>query len=252
MFQRWARAYCDDKFHAAVDTNYGVEAMNKTLKYNYLPRGKNITVSQLVVTLTEEFLPEMLRKYQKQNIATSGYYRSYNDFVPKYLRERPWAVILHCLSRIKKASKFRKESVKETGEAGTFLVTSPSGKLHEVKISNGSGLPECTCKDWTRWHISCKHLFAIFTHTSWNWSDLPSSYRQNEYLCADSEALVSSVVDDDHNNDDGQGDGDMIFPEVPDHDIDGQDFDMEQCSHELPKHKVISFICKCLLIILLL
>ena len=68
MFQRWARAYRDDKFHAAVDTNNGVEAMNKTLKYNYLPRGKNITVSQLVVTLTEEFLPEMLRKYQKQNI----------------------------------------------------------------------------------------------------------------------------------------------------------------------------------------
>ena len=33
--QLWARVYCDDCYHIAVDTNNGVEAMNKTLKYNY-------------------------------------------------------------------------------------------------------------------------------------------------------------------------------------------------------------------------
>jgi hypothetical protein len=66
LLQRWARAYRDDSYHAAVDTNNGVEAMNKTLKYNYLPKGKKITLSHLVTILVEEFLPEAFQKYQKE------------------------------------------------------------------------------------------------------------------------------------------------------------------------------------------
>ena len=121
--------------------------MNKTLKYNYLPRGKNITVSQLVSTLIEDFLPEMFHKYQKKNFAISESYQSYNECVPEYLRGRPRAVILHCLSRIRKAAKFKKEALKETSESGTFWVNSPSGTQHKVKISNGNVYPECSCKD---------------------------------------------------------------------------------------------------------
>ena len=37
--QRWARAYSDGEYHAAVNTN-GVEAQNKLLKYRFLPRSK--------------------------------------------------------------------------------------------------------------------------------------------------------------------------------------------------------------------
>ena len=70
--QLWARVYCEDCYHIAVDTNNGVEAMNKTLKYN-LPKGKNITLSHLVTILVEEFLPEMLQKYQKENFAIIGH-----------------------------------------------------------------------------------------------------------------------------------------------------------------------------------
>ena len=55
-----------------------MEAMNKTLKYNYLPKGKNITLSQLVSILIEQFLPEMFRKYQKQNFAMSELERQQN------------------------------------------------------------------------------------------------------------------------------------------------------------------------------
>ena len=38
QLQRWARAYYDNTYRAVVDTNNGVEAMKKTLKYNYLPK----------------------------------------------------------------------------------------------------------------------------------------------------------------------------------------------------------------------
>lgn len=88
--------------------------MNKTLKYNYLPKGKNTTLSYLVTVLIEEFLPESFHKYQKENFAMTEAYRSYNDFVPVYLRGRPRKVILlHCLSRMQKVAKFTKESIKK-------------------------------------------------------------------------------------------------------------------------------------------
>jgi hypothetical protein len=153
--QLWARVYRDDRYHAAVDTNNGVEAMNKTLKYNYLPKGKNITLSHLVTILIEEFLPEMLQKYQKENFAMSEFYRSYNEFVPEYLKGRPRSVILHCLSRIRKAERFSKESVEQINNSSQFIVKSTSGKEHTVKFKNDEGMPECTCKDWTRWHLPC-------------------------------------------------------------------------------------------------
>ena len=205
--------------------------MNKTLKYNYLPRGKNITLSHLVSVLIEQFLPEMFHKYQKQNFAMSESYRSYNEYIPEYLRGRPRAVILHCLSRMRKAGKFRAESIKPTNsDAGHFQVNSPSGKQHEVKISNGSGYPECTCKDWIHWHLPCKHLFAVFTFTKWKWSDLPSIYLQNEYLCADSAALNSALVEDD----------DYAFQ--PNCEVDNSRVcnmeDVTEYSHDLPKSKV--------------
>lgn len=207
--------------------------MNKTLKYNYLPKGKNITLSQLVSVLVEQFLPEMFRKYQKQNFAMSESYRSHNEFIPEYLRGRPRAVILHCLSRIKKAAKFRAESIKPTNDdAGHFQVNSPSGKQHEVKISSSSGYPECTCKDWIRWHLPCKHLFAVFTFTKWKWSDLPSVYLHNEYLCADSKALNSSLVKDDDSAflSDCEGDNSQVVNME----------DATEYSHDLPKCKVCS------------
>ena len=156
--QLWARVHRDDHYHAAVDTNNEAEAINKTLKYNYLPKGKSVTLSHLVRILVEEFLPEMLQKYQKQNFAMSESYRMYNEFVPSYLQGRPRPVILHCLSRIRKADRFTKESVEQMDGSGQFKIKSASGKQHTLKFKSDNKMPECTCKDWTCWHIPCKHF----------------------------------------------------------------------------------------------
>ena len=97
----------------------------------------------------EEFLPESFLKYQKENFAMTESYRSYNDFVPDYLRGRPRKVVLHCLSRIQKVAKFKKDSITMT-TAGTFSVRSPSGKTHMVQFMGDNNMPQCTCKDWVR------------------------------------------------------------------------------------------------------
>lgn len=201
--------------------------MNKTLKYNYLPKGKNITLSHLVTILVEEFLPEMLRKYQKENFAMSEFYRSYNEFVPEYLKGRPRSVILHCLSRIRKAERFTKESVEQIDSSSQFTVKSASGKEHTVKFKNDENIPVCTCKDWTRWHIPCKHFFAIFNHfPSWGWTSLPKKYLDNEYLTADSAALI--------NPSHGGNDAPVSSNTAPDLDGEGT----MGITDELPQHQV--------------
>ena len=37
FMQKWARVYRKSEYHAAVEINNGVEALNKLLKYHYLP-----------------------------------------------------------------------------------------------------------------------------------------------------------------------------------------------------------------------
>ena len=75
-------AYCDRDFHAAVNTNNGTEALNKVLKYNYLPHNKNMTLSAAVTLIVEKFLPDSYQKYLFMNYKQSDMYRTYKSFVP--------------------------------------------------------------------------------------------------------------------------------------------------------------------------
>ena len=54
MLQRWAHAYCDSVYHAAINTNNGTEAQNKLFKYNFLAtnRGQLSLQSQLYLLKT--------------------------------------------------------------------------------------------------------------------------------------------------------------------------------------------------------
>ena len=192
--QRWSRAYRDDEYHAAVDTSNGVEAQNKLLKYNYLPRGKQrINLSNIVTIIVEQFLPSCQSKYLFQNYKQSSQYRSYKKFVPTYLHDRPHSVILHCLERKSKSAKYAVHSVHDVDpDLGIFEIEKDEKTRYTVKFgtSTSDDMPSCTCKDWLRYHIPCKHFFAIFTHRpNWSWDQLPSTYQNSAYVSMDTLAL---------------------------------------------------------------
>ena len=58
----WAHAFRDSVYYAAVDTNNGTEALNKALKYSYLPKRKSLTLSGIATLLIDRFLPDMWQK----------------------------------------------------------------------------------------------------------------------------------------------------------------------------------------------
>ena len=117
-------------------------------------------------------------------------YRPYNDNIPDFLRDRPRKVVLHCMDQMRKSSKFKNEDIQTEHSDGRFKVASASGKVHKVDFGKETGVPSCTCLDWMRFHIPCKHFFAIFSNeTDWSWYSLPPTYLASPLLCTDQEAL---------------------------------------------------------------
>ena len=193
--QKWARAYRDVSYHAAVNTNNGAESLNKVLKYSFLPRKKSLTLSRTVSLLIDDFLPICHQKYLFQNYKQSSQYRSYNSFVPDYLCGRPRSTILLCLERKTRALKYSVSDISAKDlENGHFAVKGTK-KTHTVDFGtmNVDHMPSCTCQDWTQWHLPCKHFFAIFTaYPQWGWHQLPKEYLNSAYLCMDTDALKNN------------------------------------------------------------
>lgn len=99
MLQRWVHAFRESVYHAAVNTNNGVEAQNKLLKYNFLPHNKQTArVSDITTLLVEDYLPSAFQKYLLHNYKQTSSYRTYNDFVPNFFcvtgHEAPFCIVL--------------------------------------------------------------------------------------------------------------------------------------------------------------
>ena len=118
-------------------------------------------------------------------------YRSYNSFVPSFLKGRPRSVIIHCLQRMKNSRKFTKANIEFSDEInGLFHLKSQSGKVHVVDFGLLTRTPSCTCKDWIQFRIPCKHFFAIFDHAEqWKWESLPKQYLESPHITADVRAF---------------------------------------------------------------
>jgi len=81
--QCWARAFHDNDYYCAVDTDNGVEAQNRLFKYNFLPRNKQkANLSRTTTILVDDYLPRYKQKYFFQNYQQLSQYRAYKDFVP--------------------------------------------------------------------------------------------------------------------------------------------------------------------------
>ena len=159
FIQRWAWAFRDDCFHECINTNNGTEALNKALKYSYIPRNKrSMNLSSIVSLLIETFLPALRQKYLFSNFEQSNLKRKYKDCVPSYLQNQPREVILHCLDRKASSARFTCDDVTVVDNQTVFEVASTKGYTYTVNFA----IPSCSCPDWTEHHYPCKHFFATF------------------------------------------------------------------------------------------
>ena len=152
-----------------------------------------MTVTGLVRLLIDQFLPDSHQHYLFENYRPTDIYRLPANVVPSYLQGRPHTLIKHCLVRKTKSNKFTRDSIHQTDTCGSFEIIKDSGAKHTVSFFTESDdqMPSCTCKDWARWHIPCKHFFTIFREIpDWSWESLPTGYLNSSYLTTDNGALV--------------------------------------------------------------
>ena len=71
-------------------------------------------------------------------------------------------IIVHCLDRRSNSQKFCDEDILTRDTSGGLFTLQSSIKIHTIDFGLVSDKPSCTCADWVRWNIPCKHFFTIF------------------------------------------------------------------------------------------
>lgn len=99
------------------------------------------------------------------------------------LHGRPPSFVEHFKRRLSSGSQVKKANVGMLAD-GIFEVKSLSIKAvyHMVDFGQKS-FPSCTCEDWKRLHLPCKHFCAVFKYfPGWQWTHLRENYKHAPYF----------------------------------------------------------------------
>ena len=121
-----------------VNTNNGVESLNRLFKYTYFPLSIDKSVYGIVVMIVSSFLPDSYQSYLSANLRLSSSYRKYDRIVHNYLQNRPPHFVKQCLKN-------------------KFVYKPDGGKISNKKPPKQEAvylvqflLPSCSCESWRR------------------------------------------------------------------------------------------------------
>lgn len=181
--QLWSHVYRQD-FHAQVDTDNFTESFNNVLKNHYLTLRHDKSVFSLSKILLHCVFPDQEREYTILTTRQTAAYRKPRNEIPTFLLNRPVKVQSACLANMEKAKQIPSSSITELShEDGVYKVNS-----HEVRISDGN----CSCPYFQQERIPCKHIFSVFNHFGWTWTDLPKTLTEDPYLTLDTCVAAAS------------------------------------------------------------
>lgn len=143
-------------------------------------------------------------RYEEQNVRCLDGIRCYSAAVPTFLKNRPQRFVSHCLQRIPPAAATPVTDIVSDG-LGQFSVTSgDSDKTYVVVLQSphNANLPSCSCYDWCRHHLPCKHMLAVVMKSSLSggWDALPVAYRNHPLFTLDPAIVATTRVIDDSTN----------------------------------------------------
>ena len=163
MQEFWVTAYRLYLMEIVVDTNNGVERKNRDFKYEFLKKFLDYSLSGMINVLVTVYGPESYARYVQSNIKSSSKYAIYDASLPIYMCDQPKKV---CEFLQKRYSTMQNEiSVHNIGRLtdSEFSVQGKTG-LYSVSLGNDVEHPSCSCFDWKRHKLPCKHMLAILEH----------------------------------------------------------------------------------------
>lgn len=76
----------------------------------------------------------------------------------------------------------------------TQIKSQSNGEIYSINLDSEEVCPSCTCPDWIRYHIPCKHMFAVFQNIDgYSWENLPASYLRSPHISCDTAAICSTA-----------------------------------------------------------
>ena len=161
----------------SCNTNNGTERINGDLKHDELVGFKNCSLSDLYEIIIPRFLPKFYRKYVSLNVKFSSGYKTYAENIPSYLQNRPQSLVTFLLERAQRMSTLMIDTVKEQ-TYGSFEVFSDDPGISDTKLKYNVSFGDhetfcsCSCRDFRRTKLLCKHFFAIIDSRIKQFSDL--------------------------------------------------------------------------------
>ena len=161
----------------SCNTNNGTERINGDLKHDELVGFKNCSLSDLYEIIIPRFLPKFYRKYVSLNVKFSSGYKTYAENIPSYLQNRPQSLVTFLLERAQRMSTLMIDTVKEQTD-GSFEVFSDDPGISDTKLKYNVSFGDhetfcsCSCRDFRRTKLLCKHFFAIIDSRIKQFSDL--------------------------------------------------------------------------------
>ena len=134
----------------------------------------------------------MFCSYININVKSSSKYRSYHQKVVEWdLLDKPKKYVKHCLERINKVEQIDSNDIQVIERNRLFKVESSSKEIfHQLDLGNKCSFPTCTCHDWKKHLMPCKHFLALFEHkTGISWNSLRDIYRKSPYFNIDYEVF---------------------------------------------------------------
>ncbi|XP_065224452.1 uncharacterized protein LOC135848469 [Planococcus citri] len=222
----WIRCFFPEDFIFKIVTNNGIESQFKMLKYGYLKVRNVKTLSELMTLMVDDVFPDLLNKYVQMNSVLDSNYKVYNEEIPAFLRNRPGPFIEHVYERYTAAHQFSLNSIFFEGDK--IKVRSETNPLQSYDVNFNK--PFCSCEDFWRFRMPCKHFCAIFLHLLQvlSFEDLPIEYRNHPYITINEDFNAFG-----HNQFiDSIGADDILVPETQKENV-NQDCNPDQLHHNV-------------------
>ena len=162
------------------NTNNGTERLNLDLKYEELDGYKNCTLSELLTLIIEEFIPKLYRNYVTMNVRFTSKHKKYLENIPSLLKNRKRALVTDILDKISRVTDEMRSSDEESVN-NTFMVKSASDntKYHTVYFGDNVNVCSCTCKEFRKTRMLCKHIIAMVLVGKTTFTDLSVLYLEH-------------------------------------------------------------------------
>ncbi|WAR27616.1 hypothetical protein MAR_013320 [Mya arenaria] len=184
--KRWVRYHRQSLTNVRVTTTNGLERQHYQLKQHYLKNYTAGTVTSLTTTV--------VKQYVEYNVKCLDSSRRYSEDLPRFLHNRPRLFLDHCTQRLPSAISMPVSNISVLPHQKFTVLSADSNATYLLDLSGS--LPSCSCPDWKKNHLPCKHMLCILLKVPGSgWETLSEEFKNSPHLNIDMD-LFSSVTRD--------------------------------------------------------